>query len=159
GYVSPILIDLGDDGFELTGLHDAVLFDLDADGIPNRVSWTAAGASDSFLVLDRNGNGVIEDGQELFENRTRLASGSPALNGYLALRELDGNGDAVIDASDGIWPSLQVWTDRNHRIATQGPVREPLPLQGTRARGRQARRGASVQDVRRLLPGGRALTV
>jgi hypothetical protein len=130
GYVSPILIDLDHNGFQLTGLNDAVLFDLDADGTPNRTSWTAAGVADSFLVLDRNGNGVIDDGQELFGNATRLLSGHTALNGYLALRELDANGDEAIDASDAIWPSLQVWTDRNHDAVSQSSELQSLEEAG-----------------------------
>lgn len=130
GYVSPILIDLDHDGFQLTGLNDAVLFDVDADGTPNRISWTAAGVADSFLVLDRNGNGVIDDGQELFGNATRLVSGHTASNGYLALRELDANGDEAIDASDAIWPSLQVWTDRNHDGVSQSSELQSLDEAG-----------------------------
>jgi hypothetical protein len=117
--ITPILIDLDNDGFHLAGLNDAVMFDLDADGHPNRISWTAFGTGDAFLVFDRNGNGVIDNGRELFGNATLLASGVAAPNGYEALIEFDdsalgGNGDSVISPLDPVWELLQVWTDRDH---------------------------------------------
>jgi hypothetical protein len=113
----PILIDMENDGIHLTGLNDPVWFDINADGAPDLMSWTDRG--EGFLALDRDGNGSIDDGSELFGNFTRLANGSRALNGYLALAELDswvfsGNGDGVIDADDAAFDSLWLWTDRNH---------------------------------------------
>jgi hypothetical protein len=115
----PILIDLDNDGFHLAGLNDAVTFDLDADGQSDRISWTAFGTGDAFLVFDRNNNGVIDNGRELFGNATLLASGVTAPNGYEALIEFDdaalgGNGDSIISSSDAVWDLLQVWTDRDH---------------------------------------------
>ncbi|HYC60721.1 MAG TPA: hypothetical protein VEK79_14250 [Thermoanaerobaculia bacterium] len=116
--ITPILLDLDQNGFHLAGLEEAVMFDLDADGRADRISWTAAYSGDAFLVLDRNGNGRIDDGRELFGNATRLASGTTAANGYEALSEFDdaaygGNGDFMLDASDAAWELLQIWTDRN----------------------------------------------
>lgn len=115
----PILVDLGGHGFDLSGPGDPVSFDLNADGILERVSWTLAGAQDAFLVLDRNGNGVIDDGRELFGNHTPMPNGRSAPNGYVALAAYDspslgGNGDGVIDARDAVFSSLQLWVDRNH---------------------------------------------
>jgi hypothetical protein len=117
--MTPILIDLDNDGFHLAGLNDAVMFDLDADGQPNRISWTAFGTGDAFLVFDRDGNGMIDSGRELFGNATLLASGAPASNGYEALLEFDesplgGNGDSLITPADSVWELLQVWTDLDH---------------------------------------------
>jgi hypothetical protein len=124
GGVSPILIDLDGDGFRLAGLDQAVTFDLDVDGVADTIAWTVQGGDDAFLVLDRNGNGTIDDGQELFGNATRLVSGHPAGNGYVALREYDspsagGNGDLAVDAADAVWNRLQVWTDTNHDAVSQ----------------------------------------
>lgn len=133
--MTPILMDLDRDGFHLAGLNDAVMFDLDADGEPNRISWTAFGKGDAFLVFDRNNNGLIDDGQELFGNATLLASGVPALNGYEALGELDasnfgGDGDALLTPADAAWELLQVWTDIDH-----DGISDPWELQSLAAAG------------------------
>jgi hypothetical protein len=72
-----------------------------------------------FLALDRNQNGVIDNGQELFGNFTPLGPNETALDGFEALTWFDrpdagGNGDGWIDSRDSIWPSLRVWIDLNH---------------------------------------------
>lgn len=113
----PIVIDLENDGIRLTGLADPVWFDIDADGGADLISWTER--SEGILALDRNGNGTIDDGGELFGNATLLADGTRASNGYLALAELDswafgGNGDEFIDSADALFGSLRMWTDHDH---------------------------------------------
>lgn len=130
---SPILIDLENDGIHLTGLGDPVWFDIDADGMPDLMSWTDRG--DGFLALDRNGNGTIDDGGELFGTATRLANGARALNGYEALAELDtwvfnGNGDGHLDSADPAFGSLLLWTDRNHDGISQPEELETLAQAG-----------------------------
>jgi hypothetical protein len=114
----PILLDLGMNGFHLSGPDPAVSFDIDADGAPDNLAWTRAGSDDAFLCMDRNHNGKIDDGTELFGFATPLLSGEPAKIGYLALAELDkaeagGNGDGKIDANDSGFRKLCVWIDRN----------------------------------------------
>jgi hypothetical protein len=119
---SPILIDLDGRGFWLSSLEDGVWFDLDADGIDEHTTWSRRGSRDAFLILDRNGNGVVDDGEELFGNRTRFTNGNLAPNGYDVLAELEivqGNGDGLIDSADPVYWDLFVWWDRNHDAVSQ----------------------------------------
>ena len=110
--VSPIVLDLNGDGVTTTNAQDGVDFDLTASGRSQKVGWVGGG--DGLLVMDRNQDGAINDGRELFGAATTLASGQRAGNGYNALTELDSNHDRKIDASDGHFSDLKVWVDRNH---------------------------------------------
>jgi hypothetical protein len=128
---TPILLDLDREGFELTGVSNGVLFDLAANGHPEHVAWTSRHELVAFLCLDRNGDGRIDDGSELFGNATRLANGKRAPNGYIALAEFDkpemgGNGNGFIDPGDAIWGRLRLWIDENHDGVSQPWELHPL---------------------------------
>jgi hypothetical protein len=88
-----------------------VQFDIYATG--NKVSTGWVGNGDGLLVMDRNGNGTIDDGSELFGSSVTLADGSKATDGYQALSALDTNGDGVIDSKDTAFSKLEVWVDSN----------------------------------------------
>lgn len=117
---TPIMIAVGQTpDYDLTSPQDGVWFDLQGTGIKQRMSWTKADEPVGFLVWDRNGNGIIDNGSELFGNRTVLPNGQLAPNGFMALAAYDqpqngGNGDGVIDAHDAIWANLRLWIDWNH---------------------------------------------
>jgi hypothetical protein len=110
---TPIVLSLRG-GYRMTSPADGVLFDIDADGDAEPIAWTEPGSNVGFLALDRNGNGTIDSGAELFGNSTLLRDGTRALNGFEALADLDSNHDSRIDASDPAWPHLLLWLDANH---------------------------------------------
>lgn len=107
---SPIVLDLDGDGIETLALG-ASYFDLDADGLSERAGWVSP--DDGLLAVDRDGDGLIGSGAELFGNNSVLSNGQRAENGFQALAEYDSNGDGVVNALDAGYASLRVWRDLN----------------------------------------------
>lgn len=114
---SPIILDLWGRGFELT--DEPVKFDLNANWSPESTMWTKENKGVALLALDRDRNGTIDNGRELFGDHTPLMSGERAALGYDALAEFDkalwgGNFDGYISPEDMIWSALRLWLDDNH---------------------------------------------
>jgi len=115
----PLIIDLGGDGFSLKQVGDGVHFDLDKNGFAEKTGWAAP--SEGFLAIDKNKNGFIDDGGELFGDQYVKADGTTAASGFDALRDLDDDvdkvtgkkGDGKIDKDDSRFGDLLVWKDLN----------------------------------------------
>ena len=120
---TPVVVDVLGNGIELTDTVGGVQFDFDGDGMSERVSWTAIGSDDAWLVLDRNDNGRIDSGAELFGNWTAQPE-SPAPNGFLALALFDGqtvggNANGWFDTGDRYFDRVRLWRDSNHDGVSQ----------------------------------------
>ena len=98
--------------YMLTDAVGGVRFDLDGDGIEEQTGWTATGSGLAFLALDRNGNGKIDNGKELFGNFARPDSS----NGFAALLHEAGPYGAygAIEEGHRLFEKLLLWEDENH---------------------------------------------
>ncbi len=126
---SPLALDLNGDGIvSTTSLDQGVYFDLDANEFAETTAFVDA--SDGLLARDRNGDGMITNGNELFGDHTRLDNGSFATNGFEALAELDSNSDGVIDAADEAYNDLRIWQDSNQNGYSEGSELQSLQEAG-----------------------------
>jgi hypothetical protein len=158
-YCSPIVIDLGANGIQLGKAGVGVYFDVNADGQRDHVQWVRPGGDEGFLALDRSGNGLIDDGSELFGVGTPLIleGDRKAPNGFVGLaqydsRQLGGNDDGLITEADAIWPQLRIWLDANaDGRSTRDEVR-PLRAYGIIALETIPKIRKHVDDAGNIIP-------
>jgi subtilisin-like proprotein convertase family protein/Ca2+-binding RTX toxin-like protein len=111
-YTDPLVLDLDGNGVRLTDWRTApVLFDIDDDGSRELTGWTSR--TDGMVVLDLNGNGVIDGMREvLSEYFNSVTPGTKRyVDGFAALASLDSNGNRRFDQGDSAWSSVRVWID------------------------------------------------
>ena len=108
----PLVLDLDGDGIETLGVNATthVVFDYDGDGVKTGTGWIKG--DDGFVVLDRNGNGTIDNGGELFGDQT-LVNGAKASDGFAALSAEDTNKNGKFDAGDANFTNVRIWQDTN----------------------------------------------
>ena len=112
----PLVLDVTGFGIETTSINGSdtqypTYFDYNGNGFAIQTGWVSP--TNGLLVMDRNGNGIIDNGSELFSGYTLLSNGRTAHNGYEALGDLDTNHDGQIDAGDAAFSRLEIWQDVN----------------------------------------------
>ncbi|RRD53766.1 LysM peptidoglycan-binding domain-containing protein [Campylobacter rectus] len=117
----PLAIDLNRDGTRTLKLNGALNFDIDGNGFKEATGWISP--EDAFLAYDRNENGIIDDGTELFGDKTVTNTtfgytGKTAANGFEALKAFDSNNDNIIDEKDEKFDKLLLWQDKNSNAVT-----------------------------------------
>jgi len=127
--IDPLVFDLGGDGITTVSLEESnAFFDLDNNGFAEKTSWV--GAKEGLLAYDKNGDGIINGGNELFGDRTLMKDGKTlASSGFAALAEYDDNKDGKIDSNDVIYALLRIWQDADgDGIASAGELRRLVDL-------------------------------
>jgi hypothetical protein len=131
---SPIIVKLdSNQNYQLTDPAGGVTFDVDGDGVSERVAWTVPGTPQAFLVLDRNGNGTIDSFAEMFGGLTPLRGGGTAPNGFEALIDAERGSPAangLLDAADPVFAQMRLWVDEDHNGISTPAELSPLASAG-----------------------------
>ena len=109
--LSPLALDLDGDGVETVGTEYQVYFDHNGNGYAELTGWIDS--DDGLLTYDRNQNGNIDSGNELFGNHFQLSVSGFGRNGFVALADLDSDSNQLIDSNDTAWDRLGIWQDFN----------------------------------------------
>ncbi|MEQ8192103.1 MAG: hypothetical protein ABRQ39_29335 [Candidatus Eremiobacterota bacterium] len=96
----PLVLDLNGNGIETTTLQQGINFDINGDGTEEKTAFVTGG--DGLLALDRNHDGKITSGTELFGDQ------NGAEDGFMELAKFDSNNDSVINRDDPVFKDLKV---------------------------------------------------
>ena len=111
----PLTFDMDGDGIDLISLENSnAFFDLDGDGMQEKVGWI--GNDDAILAFDRNDNGKIDNIDELFGKQNNDGT---IILGTEELATYDENNDGIIDEQDAIFKQLKLWHDQNENAQTE----------------------------------------
>ena len=141
----PLAIDLDGDGIEVLGPNaQPVLFDHNADGVKTGTGWLKG--DDAWVVMDRDGNGTIDTGRELFGVDTLITAQKTVTNpdgstsqvtyerkassGFEALQAQDSNKDGIFDARDATFAQVRLWRDLNSDGISQAGELSTLEANG-----------------------------
>ena len=116
-YHTPLAIELYGEELLTTSVEDGVSFDMDGDGMAEQTAWLKKGSG--FLVWDKNGDGMVNDGTEMFGEATVMSDGKRAENGVEALKDLDSDNNNIINQYDELWGELRIWHDENSNGKTE----------------------------------------
>ena len=130
--IDPLALDLNDDGvINTVGTDKGVLFDHNGDNIKTGTGWLQGGNnSDGLLVWDKNNNGLIDNGSELFGVDFIKQNGNKAKSGFDALADLDTNKDGIFDNKDNKFNQIKVWQDKNQDGLSQASELKTLSHYG-----------------------------
>lgn len=103
----PVVLDLDGNGIATMARQNGVMFDIDHSGLQKQSGWI--NGNDGFLVLDRNYNGRIDSGREMFSN----SDVALARRGLAGMAWVDANYDGRLDVRDPVWSQLSLWRDAN----------------------------------------------
>ena len=116
-YHTPLAIELYGEELLTTSVEDGVSFDMDGDGMAEQTAWLKKGSG--FLVWDKNGDGMVNDGTEMFGEATVMSDGKRAENGVEASKDLDSDNNNIINQYDELWGELRIWHDENSNGKTE----------------------------------------
>ncbi|MGM0600889.1 MAG: hypothetical protein ACQETH_13850 [Candidatus Rifleibacteriota bacterium] len=121
----PLVLDLAGDGLNLTKAGEGAMFDINADGELDSTAWVQG--DDAFLVFDKNQNGKIDDGSELFGDQ------NGADNGFIELAKHDNNKDGRINRQDSVYKALKLYQDLNGNGKIESNELKSLDQMGIKA--------------------------
>ncbi len=123
--VDPLVLDLSGEGINLTEAGKGALFDITADGKLDSTAWVRGNTA--MLVYDKNGNGVIDNGSELFGDQNGAA------HGFAELAKYDSNNDSKINFLDPVFKALKLYRDLNGDGKIEKKELQTLPELGIKA--------------------------
>lgn len=130
--VSPLIVDMDNTGLDLSAPLDGVLFDIEGDGLADKISWPR-GSGANFVALDLNGNGSIDSGKELFGNYSVGPDNDTSDNGFLALAKYDDDKDGKITDKDAAYKKLVLWNDANFNSKSEASELKTLSQAGIKS--------------------------